>query len=118
MGDKIFIEDLRVRTRIGAMAAERRKPQTVAVSIEIPFSLGKASRTDRLADSVDYEAVSKVVDKVARARTRRLAERLAADISREVANIFGVKRVKVSVKKFILKRTRFAGVQLTVGGDR
>jgi dihydroneopterin aldolase len=118
VSDKVFIKDLQVRTRIGTTPSERRRPQIVAVSIEIPISLKSAARTDCLEETIDYEAVSKVVDKVARARPRRLAERLAGDIGRQVAKIFGVKRVKVSIKKFILKKTRFAGVELTVGAAR
>jgi len=113
MPDKIFIEDLKVRVQIGVIPAERRKWQTVLVGIEIPRPLGKASRSDRIEDSVSYWDVSKAVDKLARSRPRRLIECLAGDIGREVIKIFGVKRVKVSVKKFIVKEARYVGVQVT-----
>ena len=113
MADGIFIEDLKVRVRIGVDPAERRKLRTVLICLEIPRSLQKASRTDRLADSVSYWEVSKVVDKVARARPRRLIEHLAGEIGREVIKIFRVKRVKVSIKKFIVKQARYVGVQVT-----
>jgi 7,8-dihydroneopterin aldolase/epimerase/oxygenase len=111
--DGIFIEDLKTRARIGVNPVERLKFQTVLICIEIPRSMQKAARTDRLEDTVSYWEVSKVVDKVARARPRRLIEHLAGDVGRTVIKIFGVKRVKVSVKKFIVKEARYVGVQVT-----
>jgi dihydroneopterin aldolase len=113
MSDRIFIEDLKVRVQIGVEASERRKWQTVWVGVEIPRSLAKASRSDRIEDSVSYWDVSKVVDKVGRARPRKLIECLAGDIGREVIKIFGAKRVKVSIKKFIVKQARYVGVSVT-----
>ena len=113
MPDKIFIEDLKVRVRIGVNPGERRKLQTVLICIEIPRSLRKASRTDRIEDTVSYWEVSKMVDRIARARPRRLIEHLAGEIGRELIGIFRVKRVKVLVKKFIVKQARFVGVQVT-----
>lgn len=113
MSDRIFIEDLKVRVKIGVNPVERRKPQTVLISLEIPRSLARASRSDRLEDTVSYWDVSKAVDKVARARPRRLIEHLAGEVGREVIKIFRVKRVKVSVKKFIVKQARYVGVEVT-----
>ncbi len=113
MNDRIFIEDLKVRVRIGVNPAERRKPQTVLICVEIPRSLQKVSRTDRIEETVSYWDVSKAVDRIARARPRRLIERLAGEIGRELIKIFHVKRVKVLVKKFIVKEARYVGVQVT-----
>ena len=114
MSDRIIIHDLRVMSRVGVTSRERRRPQRILVCIEIPLSLKKAGRSDRLEDTIDYQAVSKVVDRVARSRPRRLVERLAADIGREVAKIFGAKRVKVLVKKFIVKQAGYVGVKATI----
>ena len=116
MADRIFIQDLKVRVRIGVNPVERRKLRTVLISLEIPRSLNRPSRTDRLEDTVSYWEVSKAVDKVARSRPRRLIECLAGEVGREVIKIFGVKRVKVSVKKFIVKQARYVGVQVTSRG--
>jgi len=113
MTDGIFIEDLKVRVRIGVDPVERRKLRTVLVSIQIPRSLQKASRTDRLEDTVSYWEVSKAVDKLARSRPRRLIEHLAGEIGREIIKKFRVKRVKVLIKKFIVKQARYVAVQVT-----
>ena len=113
MPDRIIIEDLKVKVRIGVKPAEQRRPQEVWISVEIPKSLHRAARSDRLEDTVDYRAVSRAVDRVAKAHPRRLIECLAGDIGREVIKIFGVKTVKVFIKKFILPRTRYVAVQVT-----
>ncbi|MBV9462930.1 MAG: dihydroneopterin aldolase [Verrucomicrobiae bacterium] len=114
MDDCIIIEDLEVTARVGVGARERQRPQRLLITVEMPISLKKAGRSDEIRDTVDYFEVAKTVRRVAAGRPRRLIEKLASDVGREILQHFPLKTVKISIKKFILKRTRSVGVRLTM----
>ena len=55
--DTIFIDDLRVETRIGVYDSERQLPQTVRLDVELALPSDKVFRSGRFADTLDYSAV-------------------------------------------------------------
>lgn len=112
MADKIIIEDLEVRSRIGITAAERRKPQRLLITIEIEYPLRMAGTTDNLRHTIDYDAVSKRVRALAEKGERNLIERLSEDVARLVLKEFGAESARVTVKKFILPKTRYVAVSI------
>jgi dihydroneopterin aldolase len=112
MNDKIIIEDLEVRSRIGITAAERRRPQRLLITVEMTKPLAAAGKTDDLRHTIDYDAVARRVRALAARGERNLIERLAEEIARVVLEEFGAKSVSVTVKKFVLPRARFVAVTL------
>jgi dihydroneopterin aldolase len=112
MPDKIIIEDLEVRSRIGITAAERRKPQRLLVSIEMEHPLRKPGTTDDLRHTIDYDAVSRRVRALAGRGQRNLIERLAEEVAALLIKEFRAKAARVSVKKFILPKTRHVAVSV------
>jgi len=115
MGDKILIEDLEVRARIGVTAAERRKPQRLLISLEIAKPLAPAAKADDLRKTIDYDAVARRVRALAGKGARNLIERLAEEIASLVRKEFGAGSVVVAVKKFVLQRTRHVAVRIERG---
>ena len=69
MADRIIIEDLEVRARIGVTAAERRKPQRLLITMEVLKSLASAGKTDDLRKTIDYDAVARRVRALGAHRT-------------------------------------------------
>lgn len=112
MTDKIIIEDLEVRSRIGITPAERRRPQRLLISIEMQHPLRKAGVSDDLRRTIDYDAVSRRVRALAEREERNLIERLAEEVAQLVLDQFGAKAVSVTVKKFILPKTRYVAVSI------
>lgn len=110
MPDKIIIEDLEVRSRIGVTAAERRKAQRLLITIEIIKPLAAAGKTDDLRKTIDYDAVARRVRALAGKGERNLIERLAEEIASLVRKTFGGRDVAVTVKKFVVTKTRFVAV--------
>ncbi|UCE87243.1 MAG: dihydroneopterin aldolase [Deltaproteobacteria bacterium] len=81
MTDRIHVQDLLLRTIIGVHDWEREARQDVRINLVLEVDLGPASRSDDLADSVDYRALTKRVIAHVEASSYGLLERLAGSIA-------------------------------------
>ena len=95
----IFIHDLRVDTRIGVYEWEQHLPQTVRLDLDIGLASDAASRSDNLADALDYSAVVGRLQAFAREHPYKLLERFAEAVADIVLDEFGAPWVKVRVAK-------------------
>mgnify|MGYP002261492495 CR=1 FL=1 len=55
--DKIFLQEVKVETRLGVPEWERMVEQTIILDIEIGYDLSKACQSDNVADTIDYGLV-------------------------------------------------------------
>ncbi len=97
--DRIKIKDLLLRGIIGVNEWEREKRQDILVNLTLFVDLRAAGKSDRLADSADYSAVSKRVIAHVENSSRFTVEALAADLARLCLEQPGVSRVRVRVEK-------------------
>ena len=76
----IRINDLRLRAIIGTHPWERKNKQDLVLHLAIQYDASRASKSDRLKDALDYEAITdKVNTTIARSRCH-LLEKLAAKV--------------------------------------
>lgn len=97
--DKVFLNDLRVKTTIGIFDWERQLRQTVGIDLEMACDVGKAAASDRIEDALDYKKVAKRVIAFVEASDFQLVETLAERIAELVTGEFGVTWVKVTLNK-------------------
>lgn len=103
----LSLVDLKLPCRLGVPDSERRKPQTVLCTAVFPVpSLSSAAKRDDLRQTVDYHALSKVLQAEARRIPRKLLERLATDLARTACLRFRLPWIELELKKFILPETR------------
>ena len=55
--DRIHIRDLQLKCMIGTHEEERREKQDVLINVTLHGNLAAASKSDRIADTVNYEAI-------------------------------------------------------------
>lgn len=110
---KISIVDLEVFYRVGVPDAERAQPQRLLLTIGLEFDFSAAARTDSVADTIDYFAVTQRLLKFGEGREWKLIEKLAADIADLILAEFKPQVVTVEVKKFIIPQARCVAVTLT-----
>jgi dihydroneopterin aldolase len=72
-----------------------------------------AAKSDAIADTIDYFAVTQRLLKLGEGREWRLIEKLAADVADLVLKEFRPQSVSVEVKNFIIPQTRHVSVTLT-----
>ncbi len=97
--DVVLIEGLEIRTVIGIYDWEREIRQTVRLDIEMDWDISKAGKTDDIADTLDYKAVSKrLIDYVENA-SFGLIEALAEHCAQIILQEFSVPRVRLKMSK-------------------
>ena len=97
--DTIFINELKVKTKLGVPTWERMVAQTIILDIEIGYDLAKAGKSDAIADTIDYGAVVSRVLETLHDNSFQLAEALAEHICQLILKEFGALSVKIKVAK-------------------
>jgi FolB domain-containing protein len=107
---KISIVDLEVFYHVGVPDAERAQPQRLLLTVEMEFDFSTAAKSDGIADTIDYFAVSQRLLKFGGGRSWKLIEKLAADIADAILAGFKPASVTVEVKKFVIPQARHVSV--------
>ncbi len=82
--DTITLNELRCRAIIGTLPAEREHRQELRIDVELYLDLDAASRSDDLADTVDYSEIERRVVAVAENSQFQLLEALNGALGKEV----------------------------------
>ena len=109
---KISIVDLEVFYRVGVPEEERAKPQRLLLTVEMEFDFSAAAKTDSIADTIDYFAVSQRLLKFGDGKSWKLIEKLAADIYEMISSEFKPETISIEVKKFPVQQARYVSVML------
>jgi dihydroneopterin aldolase len=97
--DSVFVRGLEFEARHGYTAAERRATRRFRVSLELRTPLASPSRSDRLADTIDYRKVCEIAIRIGTESTFRLLERLAARIAESVQEVYPEADITVELEK-------------------
>ena len=111
---RISIVDLEVFYRVGVPDAERAQPQRLLLTVELESDFSAAAKSDSIADTIDYFAVTQRLLKFGEGREWKLIETLAADIASSFLAEFKQPAVTVEVKKFIIPQAGYVSVQTTI----
>lgn len=97
--DIIFLNEVKVQTKLGVPEWERMAPQTIILDIEIGCDLNKACKSDNVNDTIDYGAVVSRIRETLSDNSFQLVEALAEHICQLILKEFGALSVKVKVAK-------------------
>src|SRR5690606_16113141 len=107
------IEGLELSVHIGVPDEEREHTQRLTVNLTLEPRRDFRGLEDAIENTVDYFALSKAVQALARERPRKLIETLAEEIAGLVLARFAVRTVQVELRKYILPDTAFVAVRLS-----
>jgi dihydroneopterin aldolase len=97
--DSIFLEQVKLKVKLGVPAWERVLPQTILLDISMDYDLAAAGKSDAIADTIYYgEVIGRLNDSL-HASQFQLVEALAEHVCQLILKEFGAKRVKVKVAK-------------------
>jgi len=97
--DTIFLNEVKVQTKLGVPEWERMVEQTIILDIEIGYDLSKACQSDDVADTIDYGAVVNRIRETLKENSFQLVEALAEHICQLILKEFNALNVKVKVAK-------------------
>ena len=110
---KITIADLEVHYRVGVPDEERARPQRLLLTVEMQFDFSTAAKTDSIAETIDYFAVSQTLLKFGDGKSWKLIEKLATDICEMILSEFHPESISVEVKKFPIPQAKHVSVTVT-----
>lgn len=97
--DRIHLAGLTFEGRHGWYDAERERLRPFTVDVTVAMPLDVPSRTDRLADTLDYNLLAETVLHVGTTTSHRLIERLAGAMADAILEACPVEAVQVTVHK-------------------
>lgn len=115
MAGKIIIERLEFQGRCGVTPEERRRPQPLAVDLELDCQTEPAVASDDIRQAVDYAEVADRIVEIATTQDCALLETLAERLLTMLFAEFPIERAKMWVRKLappLQHMTGSVGVQL------
>ena len=97
--DKIFLKNLRLKTRIGLFEWEKQIDQIININLEAGFDISKAAKTDDVSHSLDYKTISNRVKEYVKNNTHELIETMIENIAQMILEEFDVEYITLSISK-------------------
>lgn len=97
--DIIFLEQVKVQTRLGVPEWERTIPQGIILDIEIGYDFSKACKSDAIEDTIDYGMVVNRIRETLSAHSFKLVEALGEHVCQLILQEFKAHSVKLKVSK-------------------
>lgn len=97
--DTIFISGLEIETIIGVYDWEREEPRPLFIDIEIGCDISLPSSSDDIADTIDYDLLSKEIGSFASKASYQLIEAFAEAVAQIVLSQNGCEWVKLTINK-------------------
>lgn len=113
--DRIWLNGVECKCRVGVPAAERKRPQKVLVDVGLEVDAEPAARGDDVRRAVDYWAVEKLVRAEAESGERALVETLASRLAEAVLAaqpLAAAVTVRVRKTPAVMPKTREVVVEL------
>ena len=110
--DEIRIEELELMARVGVPDLERAEPQRLTVSMTLQPRCAFGDLGDDLARTIDYAAVCEDLRRFVAGRQDKLIETLAHEMAEHLLRRFGLARVELELRKFVLPETRHVAVRV------
>jgi dihydroneopterin aldolase len=97
--DHVRLNDIVLFAHLGVSEAERAVGQRIHIDLDLEADLARASRSDALVDTVNYEAVYQLVESVVEGSRHRLLEALAVSVIDRIFAEFPAIRIRIRVRK-------------------
>ncbi|MEX2474277.1 dihydroneopterin aldolase [Marinobacter sp.] len=99
MADSVLIEGLAVEAVIGVYDWEREVTQQLLVDLDMAWDNRVPGASDNVADALDYAAVSERVTQWLRSAQPALLETAAEGLAAVIRDEFGVKWLRLTLRK-------------------
>ena len=113
--DKIILHHCTFYCYIGVPNSERKSKQKILVDIELFFSIKKATKTNKITDTINYDDVHSTIKRIVQGKKHILVETLTKEIAQSILQSFPIKKVMVRVwKPAAMKRKRVKNVAVEI----
>lgn len=114
--DRVLIEGLTVDAVIGVYGWERELRQTLIIDLVMAWDNQLPGSSDNVEQALDYASVSAAITAWVRASSFQLLEALAEDLAARLLAEFGVKGLRLTLRKpGAVANARSVGVEIERG---
>jgi len=99
MVDKIFLQGIRFHGYHGLTKMEREVGGRYSIDLELSCDISRAMSSDRIADTLDYRKIHRLVQEIGRGESYRLIEALAGRILIAILKQFPIEEVRLQIRK-------------------
>ena len=99
MKEKILLSGIRFHGYHGLTRMEREVGGRYSIDLELTYDYSKAIVSDRIADTLDYRKVHRIVQEIGRGKSYRLIEALAGKIVATLFEQVGVDEIFIRGRK-------------------
>lgn len=99
MSEKILLSGIRFHGYHGLTRMEREVGGRYSIDLELTFDYSKAIASDRIADTLDYRKVHRIVQEIGRGESFRLIEALAGKIVAALFEKVPAEEIFIRVRK-------------------
>lgn len=99
MQDTIFIDNIRTQAIIGIHDFEQALPQKLLISVALGTDICRAAETDEVQYALDYDAISRFIDKTVQTSRFALLESLATHLVAALFEHFSMQSIKLTIQK-------------------
>jgi 7,8-dihydroneopterin aldolase/epimerase/oxygenase len=110
--NRIRIEQLEIRVRVGVSEQERAEPQRIVCNVTLRPQ-EDLDLEDDIANAVNYSKVAELIKDLATRSEFRLLETLAEKVASRLLTQFRVRKVTVEMRKFVVPDAEFVSVTAT-----
>jgi len=95
------LRDIEMKARLGVSPVERRKTQSVFVSLSFEYDAQKATLSDDVLYAVDYDELRTLILNFPKKKTFHLLEKLHHELMGAILKKFPhIKNLKLKIRKF------------------
>lgn len=97
--DRILVRNLKAKTIIGVHDWEKKKPRDIVINLSLGFNISRASQTDALIHTVDYDHLSNRLIQFVGDKNFDLIESLIEACARLILTEYNVNDVFIVIDK-------------------
>ena len=101
---KVEISNIRIKTKIGISASERRKKQLLNVSIKFNYSLPTKADNNNIQSLKDYSAIIKFLKNYIKKSRYKTLEKLILECKKKLKKQFQIKTLLLRIEKPIVAK--------------
>ena len=112
--DKILLEGIRLKIRVGTTEQERSEPQLCGLDLVVATDLRAAGRSGDLKHTVDYAAIFRVIEAHCLQNSFTLLEEVGQQLCDRIFDQCPVKSIKLRIRKLkpFSSRLKSMGIEL------
>ena len=112
--DKIFLRNLKVKTRIGIFEWEKAVDQMININLILYLDIKKSAKSKKIEDSVNYKSISKRIISLAENNKFELVESMIENMAEIIFNEYNIQQITISISKPVaIRGSDDVGIEIT-----